>query len=164
MRPQSRVAATIAAVTAAVLLPACQASKTYEVKQLGVQFSVADDVSDLVHVMGDGGEGERAAFFSTKSLIRLGGPKCAAGVQASVSPFPLGMIIVADETPEKVAEERRENPEEGLGEFVKRVGDRYLYYRAPPEESCAPDKPKAVSLQRRAVVLLRKQLAKAEPS
>ncbi|MDQ6873523.1 MAG: hypothetical protein M3042_00455, partial [Actinomycetota bacterium] len=110
-----------AAAVAAGMLSGCGTpparTHAYRVAELGIQFQVPAQLADLVYVLGDGGEGERGAFFSTRSLRAAGGPACAAGARGGVSPYPLGLVVVSPEPPAKVRAEQRKNPEAGLGEF-----------------------------------------------
>jgi hypothetical protein len=71
--------------------------------------------------------------------------------------------VLSDETPGHVRKEARENPEENLGEFVKRAGDSFLYYVAPPEEPCVSGVPRAVGLQRTQTAELRHALSTLRP-
>lgn len=135
----------------------------FRVAEMGIQFQVPEKLADLVYAIGDGGEGERGAFFSTRSLRAAGGPACAAGARGSVTPYPLGLVVTSAEPPAKVQAEQRKNPEAGLGEYIKRVGDRNVYYRGPPEEPCAAGNAKAAALQRRQADLLRTALETASP-
>ena len=59
--------------------------------------------------------------------------------------------------------EARENPEEGLGEFVAKAGEHYLYYIGPPAEPCS-DVAAATALQRRLTTDLRTALDTLEPT
>jgi hypothetical protein len=80
-----------------------------------------------------------------------------------IGAFPLGQLIVSDETPAHVRKEAKKDLTEDLGDFVKRVAqDRYLYYVAPPEESWA-FRNGAVQLQRRQTTALRSALNSAQP-
>lgn len=157
----------VALVLAPLMLSSCVTSspppRTIRVAELGIRFQLPEQLADLVYVLGDAAEGKRGAFFSTRSLRAAGGPACAAGARGSVTPFPLGLVVTAAEPPAKVQAEQRKNPEAGLGEYVKRVGDRYLYYRGPPDEPCAAGNSKAAALQRRQTKLLRTALETASP-
>jgi hypothetical protein len=124
---------------------------------VGLQVRVPASLADLTYAMGESEEGQPTLYFSSKQLVSAGGASCAAGAKAAVSPYPLGQVVVTDETPEHVREETRENPEEGPGRFLKQVGDGYLYYAAPPAESCANDTA-GVHLQRRLTAELRSAL------
>lgn len=142
--------------------PAPVKTTVVTVNQLHLKFTVPAELADLTYRMGRSAEGQPAANFSTKALTAAGGPGCAAGAQNSVSPYPAGQIVLADETPAHVAEEAKTNPEDMLGSFVKKVGDGYLYYSAPPEESCAGSNQKAGEIQRRAIAALRAALRTVE--
>lgn len=165
------VAALLAAGTF-LLLAGCQSSSTpaaaparptaFTVTQLHLKLRVPAELADLTYAMGTSGEGKPAANFSTKLLTGAGGPACAAGAKNSVSPFPIGQIVLSPETPEHVAQEAKDNPEELLGDFVKQLGSSYLYYVAPPAESCAPKVKKVADLQRRATTALRAALQSVE--
>jgi hypothetical protein len=120
---------------------------TVEFSEVGLALDVPAELADLTYSIGTSEEGQPTLDFSTKELASLGGATCAAGAQASVSSYPLGQIVVSDESPEHVREEARENPEENLGAFVKKVDDHYLYYVAPPSEACATGNSKAAQLQ-----------------
>ncbi len=162
MRLPVRLMAGVPLVLAGCLTSA-PPTHPYRVAELGIEFRVPQQLGDLMYVLGDGGEGERGAFFSSRSLRAAGGPGCAAGARGGVSPYPLGLVVVSPEPPAKVRAEQRKNPEAGLGEFVNRVGDRYLYYRPAPQEPCAAGNRKAAALQRRQAESLRTALDTARP-
>lgn len=128
------------------------------IEEVGLELDVPAELADLTHAMGESEEGQPAVYFSTSSLESAGGTTCAAGAEAAVSPYPLGQVVVSEETPGHVRREARENPEEDLGTFVVRAGDSYLYYVAPPTEPCVTDNPSAAELQRRQTTLLRSAL------
>lgn len=111
--------------------------------------------------MGLAPEGQLAAFFSTVTLGSVGGPARVAGATGAVSPYPLGRVVLAQETPVEVALETAVNPEETLGEPIGRVAAGHLYYAAPPEEPCAPEVPAAAELQARQVATVRAALDRA---
>lgn len=131
------------------------------VPELGLQIERPADARDLVYVMGLAPEGQPAAYFSTGTLASLGGPACRAGATAAVSPYPLGRVVLAQETPVEVALETAVNPAESLGEPIGRVTAGHLYYAPPPVEPCAPEVPSAAELQARQVVALRAALRDA---
>lgn len=157
-------AAGLLALAACDAGPAPAQSTVVTVKQLHLRFRVPAELADLTYRMGRSAEGQPAANFSTKALATAGGPGCAAGAQNSVSPYPAGQIVLADETPAAVAEEAKTNPEDMLGEFLKKIGDGYLYYTTPPEESCAGSNQKAGAVQRSAIKALRAALRTVEPA
>ncbi len=128
---------------------------------LHLQLRVPAELADLTYAVGKSTEGKPAANFSTRALTVAGGPSCAAGAANSVSPYPIGQIVLSPETPEHVAEEAKNNPDDVLGDYVRKVGAQYLYYLAPPGESCAPEKPKVLALQKRATSALRAALRTA---
>ena len=76
--------------------------------------------------MGESEEGQPALYFFAEELASVGGPTCEAGAEAAVSPYPIGQVVVSEETPEHVREEAKENPEENLGRLVTQAGDYYL--------------------------------------
>jgi hypothetical protein len=125
--------------------------------EVDLQVSVPASLADLTYALGESEEGQPTLYFSSRQLVSAGGASCAAGASAAVSPYPLGQVVVTDETPEHVREETRENPEEGPGSFLNQVGDQYLYYAAPPAESCATDAAGA-RLQRHLTTQLRSAL------
>lgn len=131
------------------------------VPELGVRLRAPRRARDLVYVMGLAPEGQPAAFFSTAALARAGGPSCAAGATAAVSPYPLGRVVLAQETPVQVRLETAVDPEDSLGEPLGRVAAGWLYYAPPPEESCNPDAPSAGRMQARQVVLVHEALRRA---
>ena len=126
--------------------------------EVGLEITLPSTLSDLTYAMGEAEEGQPAIFFSTQKLASVGGPTCSAGATSAVSPFPLGQIVVADETPEHVREESKDNPSDRLGRFVKQVGEKYLYYDPPPAERCVSDR-KAAQLQREQTAELRPAFA-----
>ena len=159
------VGAACAALLPAVLTGCARggdpAARPVVVEVLDVQFPPPALAPDVVYMIGWGPEDTLAAFFSSASLAEAGGPSCAAGATASVSPYPLGRIVVARESPEQMALETASDPDDGLGEFLVRLGDRYVYYTAPPEESCRPDDPGVVDLQRRQTEAVKDALRQA---
>jgi hypothetical protein len=138
-------------------------SATVTIPQVGLTVHVPGSLADLTYALGASEEGQPAVYFSTERLASVGGPSCAAGASAAVSPYPLGQIVVSDETPGHVRREARANPEENLGEFVKRVGDSFLYYVAPPEEPCVSGDREAVDLQRTLTAELKDALSTLRP-
>ncbi len=137
--------------------PAAPQPSTVTFLEVDLQVQVPAQLADLTYTLGEAEEGQPALYFSTEQLASVGGPSCAAGAEAAVSPYPLGQVVVSEETPKHVREEAKANPEENLGRFVKQVGDRYLYYVSPPTESCAGDR-NAARLQRDLTVELRSAL------
>ena len=132
---------------------------TIAIPEVGLAVQVPGSLADLTYAMGEAEEGQPAVYFSTQQLERAGGGACAAGATAAVSPYPLGQIVVADETPEQVREEFRHNPEESIGTFLVQVSDdEYVYYSAPPGEPCYDD-PDVASLQRRLTTDLKDALS-----
>jgi hypothetical protein len=131
---------------------------TVTLPEVGLEVDVPGQLADLTYSIGESEEGQPALYFSTEHLAAVGGPSCAAGATAAVSPYPLGQIVVSEETPKHVREEARENPEENLGRFVKHVGDHYLFYVAPPAEPCVSDDADAKALQRELTADLRDAL------
>lgn len=129
-------------------------------RELGVAFPTPPELPDVVYVMGEGAEDKPAALLSTRSLADAGGPACAAGATGAVSPYPLGRVIVSDETPDKVERETVADPEDALGEYLAQVGDRYLYYAPAPDEPC-DERPAAADLQRRQALAVKEALRRA---
>jgi hypothetical protein len=159
----------VAAALSALVLAACvgcssgdptgsPGPSTVAFPEVHLEVTVPAGLSDLTYFVGASEEGQPALYFSTKKMASVGGPSCAAGAQAAVSPYPLGQIVVSEETPQHVRNEARENPDDALGRFVKRVGEQYLYYLPPPRESCVSN-PKAATLQRSLTVELRPALS-----
>jgi hypothetical protein len=136
---------------------------TVTISQVGLRVHVPGAMADLTYAMGEAEEGQPAIYFSSEQLEQAGGTACAAGATSAVSPYPLGQVVVADETPEHVREEFRDNPEESIGDFLVKVGDEWAYYSAPPDEPCYDD-PDVASLQRRLTADLKQALASLEPA
>jgi hypothetical protein len=134
------------------------AATTVAITDAGMEVDVPRGLADLTYAMGESEEGQPAVYFSTEELTRIGGPSCAAGATAAVSPYPLGQVVVSDETPEHVREEAKENPQESLGRYIKQVSGTYLFYIAPPVESCAAGNRRASRLQRQLTVELKPAL------
>jgi len=149
------------------LLAACSSSsppaapRTVPIPELGLAVPAPGPVADLTYALADGPEGRRVAQLSTRSLVRKGGGACAAGATGAVSGYPLGQIVVAPESRDEMQVKDLLDPEESVGDYVAQVGDRYLYYQAPPEERCAAGD--AGRLQRRLEDLVRAALARARP-
>jgi hypothetical protein len=169
-RVEARSVAGVALIGAALLgAAACAngddapAATTVTIKEVGLAVRVPGQLADLTYAMGEAEEGQPAVYFSTRRLERAGGPACEAGASAAVSPYPLGQIVVSDETPRHVREEFRDNPEESLGRFLVRAGDEYVYYSAPPDEPCYVDADVA-DLQQRLAGDLKDALASLEPA
>lgn len=139
-----------------------QQHKTYafDVPELGISLTLPKELRDLEQARDTGGEGKVGADFSTSSLEALGGPTCKAGATESVSPYPLGQVVRANEKPAQVAAERKAIPEEALGEYIGKVGDEYLYYQTAPTEACS-QAPGAALLQESQTVLLKQALKSA---
>jgi hypothetical protein len=163
----TRALAAAALAGAVMLAASCSADDntaspqpaTITFPEVGLEVDVPASLADLTYSMGESEEGQPAVYFSSEQLASVGGPSCAAGASAAVSPYPLGQIVVSEETPAHVRKEARENPEENLGAFVKRVGDTYLYYLAPPAEPCVADVETAARLQRQLTVDLKDALS-----
>jgi hypothetical protein len=132
---------------------------TVDFPEVGLRVDVPPEMADLTYAMGTSEEGQPALYFSTRQLASVGGASCSAGARSAVSPYPLGQIVVSDETPEHVREEARQNPEANLGTFVKQVGEIYLYYVAPPKEPCVTGNSEAAALQRAQTGTLRPALS-----
>jgi hypothetical protein len=139
------------------------AATTVTIAEVGLSLRVPGQVADLTYAMGKAEEGQPAVYFSTQELESLGGAACKAGASAAVSPYPLGQIVVSDETPQHVREEFRDNPEESLGEFLVKAGDQYVYYSAPPDEPCY-DNRQAADLQRKLTGELKDALSGLQPA
>ena len=150
-------ARTVAAIAAVLALAATACGgddkdaapqpTTVSFPEVGLQLHVPAELADLTYEIGKSEEGQPTLLFSSKQMETVGGPSCAAGAESAVSPYPLGQIVVSEETPEHVREEAKENPEEHLGTFVAHAGDHYLFYIAPPDEPCVSDDADAASLQ-----------------
>ena len=162
-----RVAAAVLAVALVSGVVACSSDDdapdapepaTITFPEVDLEVDVPARLADLTYAMGESEEGQPALYFSTEELASVGGPTCEAGAEAAVSPYPIGQVVVSEETPEHVREEAKENPEENLGRFVTQAGDYYLYYLAPPEEDCVSDNPEAAKLQQELTVQLRSAL------
>jgi hypothetical protein len=136
---------------------------TVRISEVGLQVRVPAELADLTYAMGEAEEGQPAVYFSSEKLEQAGGTACAAGATSAVSPYPLGQVVVADETPEQVREEFRDNPEESIGEFLVKVGDEWAYYSAPPNEACYDDR-EVASMQRRLTADFKQALASLEPA
>ncbi len=150
------------ALLAACSSPSPSASpRTVPIPELGLAVPAPGPVADLTYVLADGPEGRRVAQLSTRSLARKGGAACAAGATGAVSGYPLGQIAVAVESRDEMQVKDLLDPEESVGDYVGQVGDRYLYYLAPPEERCAGGD--AGRLQRRQEDLVRAALVQAQP-
>jgi hypothetical protein len=136
---------------------------TVTIAQVGLTMHVPGQLADLTYALGASEEGQPAVYFSTERLASVGGSSCNAGASAAVSPYPLGQIVVSEETPRHVREEARENPEEDLGQFVTRAGESYLYYVAPPQEPCVIGDRAAAALQRELTADLKDALSTLKP-
>jgi hypothetical protein len=164
----TRALAGVALVGASLLATAgCSgkdAPQAIDVKiaEISLTVHVPGELADLTYAIGKAEEGQPAIYFSSRQLETAGGAACTAGATSSVSPYPLGQVVVADETPAHVREEFRDNPEESLGEFLVKVGDEWAYYSAPPDEPCYKD-PDVARLQRRLTADLKEALKTLKP-
>jgi hypothetical protein len=154
MAPRALAAAAVA-LAAMLTAVGCSSgddspeATTVDIPEVGLSVHVPGHLADLTYAIGEAEEGQPAVYFSSRKLVSVGGTACEAGATASVSPYPLGQIVVADETPQRVREEFRDNPEESIGRFLTKVSDdEYVYYSAPPDEPCYND-PDAAALQKR---------------
>lgn len=138
-----------------------QQTYNVDVPQLGIQLTLPYSIRDLEQSIDTGAEGKIGVDFSTTRLVSIGGASCKAGAVQSVSPYPLGQLIRANEKPAQVAAERKANPEEALGEYIVAVGDEYLYYQSPPDEPCSQN-PAAVQMQNQQKVLLKQAFKTAK--
>jgi hypothetical protein len=141
---------------------------TYEprvvrIDELDLQLRVPAELADLSYTVGEFERIHPTLNFSTQRLAEAGGPACEAGAEGAVSPYPIGQVIVSTESPREVAEEAEDNPEENLGTFVRAVGDRYVYYIAPPPEDCTSDDEDAAGMQHELTVALREALPTFRP-
>ena len=118
-----------------------------EFDEVNLQVRVPAALADLTYTVGEFEGKQPTLNFSTERLASAGGPECAAGAVGAVSPYPIGQVVVSTETPGQVRREANQNPEEDLGDFVKRVGDRYLYYIPPPPEDCTLGDRTAATMQ-----------------
>jgi hypothetical protein len=164
----SRAVAALAGLAAALAVAACSDEDspqptTVSISGVGLVVHVPGDLADLTYAVGEAEEGQPAVYFSSRQLQSAGGEACAAGATSAVSPYPLGQVVVADETPADVREEFRDNPEESIGAFLAKVGDAWAYYSAPPDEPCLDD-PDVAALQRRLTAMLRQALSTLEPA
>lgn len=141
--------------------PAPPVPGTVAIPELGLAVPLPGPVADLTYVVTEGPEERQVAQLSTRSLAREGGAACRAGATGAVSGYPLGSIAVASEDRDEMQVKDLLDPEESVGDYVGPVGDRYLYYRAPPDERCAGGD--AGRLQRRQEQLVRAALQQARP-
>jgi hypothetical protein len=161
-----RPAPVLALLGTALLLAACSSDPaprpgTTAIAELGVAVPLPGPVADLTYAVAEGPEGRRVAQLSTRSLARAGGAVCAAGATGAVSGYPLGQITVAAESRDEMQVKDLLDPEESVGDYVGPVGDRYLYYQAPPQERCASGR--AGRLQSDQEQLVRSALRQARP-
>jgi hypothetical protein len=132
------------------------------ISELGIKFKLPDNLRDATYKMGNGPETEQAADFSSPRLAAAGGESCTAGNHVGVSSYPLGEVVVSEETPDKVAAEIKENPDDGLGDFITKVSDdKYVYYMPAPAEPCSQDS-QAQQLQTEGAAALKRALKTAE--
>lgn len=136
--------------------------RTEVVTELGFSFPAPAGARDVLHVAGEGPEGAPAAYLSTASLARTGGPTCAAGATGAVSPYPLGRVLVAELLPDQAEVRSLLDPEESPGEPLVQLGSRWLYWLAPPGEPCTRDAD-AARLQEPQMALVKQALRSATP-
>ncbi|MDB5254158.1 MAG: hypothetical protein JWL80_224 [Parcubacteria group bacterium] len=100
-----------------------------EVKELGITFTVPEDIKDLTYTIKtlNGGLG-KAAYFSTESLSQIGGKYCTSAEGA------LGIVQVADINKVKGHED-----ELRLGSLIKTLGVTGVYY-THPQATCSESK------------------------
>jgi len=125
---------------------------------LDLRLPVPGELADLTYEIGMFEAEQPTLLMSTETLTAVGGDSCAAGARGAVSPYPIGQVVISTETPQQVRREAQANPAEDPGRFVKSLGDRYLYYIAPPEEGCAAGNQAAQDMQDKLTRLLREAL------
>jgi hypothetical protein len=91
--------------------PAATPSNVFVVKEVGIQFTLNDDIKDLGYAVRTLGDGSTGADFSSASMVATGGKACAANAGA-----PLGTITLTS------------NANFPDGQKVKHLGGKYLYY------------------------------------
>jgi len=128
---------------------------------LDLQLRLPGELADLTYEIGMFEAEQPTLLFSTETLAAVGGDSCAAGARGAVSPYPIGQIVISTETPGQVRREAQANPAEDPGSFVKALGDRYLYYIAPPAEGCAAGNTTVDTMQDKLTRLLREALPSA---
>jgi hypothetical protein len=122
-----------------------------KLSDLGIKFNVDSRISDLTYSVSS----LESASFSTKSLVTEGGQSCSA------ANGPLGYITVTTQAPAKPADGNY-SPNISEAAFVKKVGDKYIYYvHAQGVCSTIPNQ-KAENLQTDGSNYLRQSLLSAE--
>ena len=120
-------------------------ANVFVVKELGIQFTVSDDIRDLRYVVKTN-NGQSSAYFSTTSLEtadrNAGGQYCTAERDA-----PLGIIDLATNTP-------------GGEQAIKKIGDKYLNY-AHAQSACSQNT-SVMSLANKQAQAFRQALETAE--
>jgi hypothetical protein len=95
----------------------------FVVKELGIQFTLSDDIKDLEYVVRTS-NGVTSAHFSTASLVAA--DKSAGGKYCTPEgDSPLGIVDLAASTP-------------GGEQAVKMIGSKYLNY-AHAQSACSQD-------------------------
>jgi hypothetical protein len=93
----------------------------FVVKELGIQFTITNDIKDLVYSVQTAGDGTKIAQFSSTSLTVAGGKYCAADQDG-----PLGAIDLVP------------NPSSAGSADIKHLGSKYLSW-TPPQATCTSD-------------------------
>ena len=132
------------------------------ISEVGLHVHVPGELADLTYAMGEAEEGQPADLLLQRAARGCRRRRMRCRCAAAVSPYPLGQVVVADETPEHVREEFRDNPEESIGDFLVKVGDEWAYYSSPPDEPCYDD-PEVSALQRRLTADLKEALSTLKP-
>lgn len=123
--------------------PAAATGTVFTTKEIGVKFTVTDDIKDLDYLIVTN-SGITVAYFSTKSL-ESAGKDCTAKFGA------IGAIEL-----DNTATDAQGSPPS----LVKMLGTKYFYY-SHPQATCADDKP-TQDLQTKQITSFRKALDSAE--
>lgn len=142
---------------------AVEQSGVVNVPELGVSFTAGGEISDIIYrTEPDGPEFYPAIGFSTTRLVEQGGVNCSFSSTGTAFPYPIGLALISTEDPQTVAAEQATEAE-SLGEFITKVGEKYLYYSRPASHDTCSQDPATAQLQVRQIEAIKVALKTARP-
>ena len=119
------------------------------IKEWGVRFKPAPDLSSLVYSLTPGESYDQAVFSTT--MLSAKAAACGVG---SETLKPLGLLTRSKEVAQEFISQG--------GDFVKKIGDYYYHY-ITPQSVCATDE-QASALQTQTVGLFKQSIQSIEPT